>query len=483
MAIDGDISGWNGTATVEGTPPFVADNQPPFAIFEFADGTTKPINAVRMLTDTYIGYQDRWVHQFRVFVSTTGTAAGDFVLAYSGAKTKGGWETFTFPQVMAKYIKLVIDKPKSGWRQLGEFQVCPVHRIPDPQKCSMVATTPHKADGMDKSTITMTIRDAQGELISGYHNEDFCIWSTPEPNLYFPVVETESPGVYVTYLATLAAGKKTFGASVVGIPIGTVPITYGSVNVKHAALKFVQGSVAHSKEGWDKAVDGDIDGWDGTATAAGTPCYAIFEFADGTTKILQRLDMLTDTNVGYDGRWVRRFRLMVSTTGLSDVDFSLAYVGNQTTGQWQKHTLPAVSAKYIKLIIDMPSSGWRQVGEIAAYVAETTVAAQSTHLPENIATVAAVPQEFSLSNNYPNPFNPVTHLQIGLPEDSEVTISIFNMLGQKVRTLTEGYLNAGYHTIIWDGLDDAGHGLTSGTYFLHVKAGTNSHIRKLTLMK
>ena len=68
----------------------------------------------------------------------------------------------------------------------------------------------------------------------------------------------------------------------------------------------------------------------------------------------------------------------------------------------------------------------------------------------------SIPTEFALGQNYPNPFNPVTKMDISLPITGDVTLVIYNVLGQKVRTLFSGELNYGYHTMQWNGLDDQG---------------------------
>jgi len=482
-AIDGDISGWIGTATVEGTPPFVDHGNPPFAIFEFLDKTTKPINAVRLLTDTDVGFGDRWVTSFHVMVSTTGVADDNFVTVLNGSKIGGDWQEFTFTEVLAKYIKLVIDNPNSGWRQIGEFQVCPAYKAVDPKRSSMVATSPHLANGIDQSTITITLRDKDGELITGRTDPDFCIWADPEPNIYYPVIETESPGVYTTQLASLHGGEKQFGACVNGVPLGTIPIFFNQPDLTKASLQLVASCETFQNEGWANAIDGDTDGWDGTVTAGGSQCYAVFQFADGAIKAVQKLRLLVDTNVGHEMRWAKRFRVLVSTTGLNDADFVVIHDGLQTTGGWQEHVFRAANAKYVKLVVDFPASGWRQVGEIELFASAALTFENNTPLAEDLTTAPEVPDKFSVGGNYPNPFNPETKVDFALPEASYVVAAIYNTLGQKVRTLLDAPMVAGYHTVAWNGANDAGQPLPSGIYFFRLQAGSNSYIQKMLMTK
>jgi hypothetical protein len=99
-----------------------------------------------------------------------------------------------------------------------------------------------------------------------------------------------------------------------------------------------------------------------------------------------------------------------------------------------------------------------------------------------------VPSEYALMQNYPNPFNPTTNIRFALPVDSRVTVEIYNMLGQKVRTLFSGDQAAGYHVIEWNGTGSRGQTLGSGVYFLQMSAaGSNgrtfSDVRKLIMLK
>ncbi len=98
-------------------------------------------------------------------------------------------------------------------------------------------------------------------------------------------------------------------------------------------------------------------------------------------------------------------------------------------------------------------------------------------------TSAQVPVEFSLSQNYPNPFNPSTQFIYTVPEDTDLRIEIFNVLGQRVRTLVNGNVQAGRHTVTWNGRDDAQVELASGIYFCRFQAGDIRRVQKMVLMK
>jgi hypothetical protein len=93
------------------------------------------------------------------------------------------------------------------------------------------------------------------------------------------------------------------------------------------------------------------------------------------------------------------------------------------------------------------------------------------------------PNSFALFQNQPNPFNPETKIDYYLPNASHVSLIIYNVLGQRVRTLFDDYQEAGTHNLIWDGRSDDGMQLGSGIYFYRMQAGTFQETKKMTLMK
>jgi len=115
------------------------------------------------------------------------------------------------------------------------------------------------------------------------------------------------------------------------------------------------------------------------------------------------------------------------------------------------------------------------------------VAVQSNWVNTGTAEIdsdeSLIPKEFSLYDNYPNPFNPTTQIAVDLPEAATTEITVWNIMGQKVATLYSGDLNAGHHTLNFDGRDSNGKQLTSGMYLYRVAAGKYNATKKMTLMK
>lgn len=90
---------------------------------------------------------------------------------------------------------------------------------------------------------------------------------------------------------------------------------------------------------------------------------------------------------------------------------------------------------------------------------------------------------FELQRSYPNPFNASTVIAFGLPESATVSLSLFDVLGQRVRSLVSGDLPAGKHTVRWDGRDDAGMDLGSGVYLVSLKASGAIATDRLVLLR
>lgn len=90
---------------------------------------------------------------------------------------------------------------------------------------------------------------------------------------------------------------------------------------------------------------------------------------------------------------------------------------------------------------------------------------------------------FKLERNFPNPFNPETVLKFNLPEASRVSLNVYNILGQVVRTLVDEELPAGAHSVVWDGKNGQGSDVASGVYFYRIKAGDFESTMRMTLLR
>jgi len=144
---------------------------------------------------------------------------------------------------------------------------------------------------------------------------------------------------------------------------------------------------------------------------------------------------------------------MTTATGWTDLDLS-------------------VGQTYYYQVVAVDASGNKSGG---SNVINTTIV--------SVDEAETLPTVYALSQNYPNPFNPTTTIAFALPEAADVNLVIYNILGQKVRTLVNGHMPAGYITTSWDGLDQNGRDVSSGTYIYRLEAAGHTFTRKMVFMK
>jgi hypothetical protein len=121
--------------------------------------------------------------------------------------------------------------------------------------------------------------------------------------------------------------------------------------------------------------------------------------------------------------------------------------------------------------------------EKAAYYWDDTKGVTYNCISAAAKLAGNVPQKFSVSENYPNPFNPETQFSLNLVAETHVSFVIYNVTGQVVRTLVDAPMTAGSHTITWNGTNDSGKALSSGIYFYRVIAGDEIVTNRMTLLK
>ncbi|MDP7465166.1 MAG: T9SS type A sorting domain-containing protein, partial [Candidatus Marinimicrobia bacterium] len=182
------------------------------------------------------------------------------------------------------------------------------------------------------------------------------------------------------------------------------------------------------------------------------------------------------------------FYFVESVEEINEGDYILSFNGDKLIGsrQWQGSTIdiPAMGddGNYY-------STGYMQVGDTPTFkllsggkltTLEGDVPTWSDNglfIVSNLSQVV-IPEVYSLSQAYPNPFNPTTTLSFAIPIDSEVSLSVYNLQGREVSTLINTNMDAGYHSIVWDANSYA-----SGVYFVKMMAGEYISTQKLMLIK
>ena len=114
----------------------------------------------------------------------------------------------------------------------------------------------------------------------------------------------------------------------------------------------------------------------------------------------------------------------------------------------------------------------------------TIVSGDEQYVSDMITNILeAIPAEYSLSQNYPNPFNPTTKIDFSLPRSDDVTVTIYNLMGQQIKVLMNSNLEYGYHTVTWNGLDQLGRPVASGVYFSELRTRNFRQTKKMLLLK
>ena len=127
-----------------------------------------------------------------------------------------------------------------------------------------------------------------------------------------------------------------------------------------------------------------------------------------------------------------------------------------------------------------------QIAELETYLPASGVkvyAITDTMVTLDAPEPAATPKRFILYPNYPNPFNPDTQIRFDLPRAVPVKLVVYNVLGQQVRSLVDRSMQAGRHTVMFDGRSNDGVALASGVYFFRLEAGQFVKNRKMVLLK
>ena len=125
-------------------------------------------------------------------------------------------------------------------------------------------------------------------------------------------------------------------------------------------------------------------------------------------------------------------------------------------------------------------------GEVGSMTAEA-MSGDGTFSDPKVVTAsekeAEVPDRFRIVDNYPNPFNPSTTIRYEVANRAPLTIVVYDVAGHKVRTLVDEEVIAGHHDVVWDGRNDGGTPVASGTYLIRLQTASHVDSRSITLVK
>ncbi|MBV6511568.1 MAG: hypothetical protein FMNOHCHN_01049 [Ignavibacteriaceae bacterium] len=139
-------------------------------------------------------------------------------------------------------------------------------------------------------------------------------------------------------------------------------------------------------------------------------------------------------------------------------------------------------------VVDLQTGNIRQMSTILTFDANASFGSpQEPYIIPELTTSAdegnLIPEEFMLAQNYPNPFNPTTTIKFGLPVESNVRITIYDMMGAEILVLQNGTMKPGYHSMTWDGRNSFGVVVPSGVYIYSMQADKFNQSRKLIFLK
>lgn len=144
-----------------------------------------------------------------------------------------------------------------------------------------------------------------------------------------------------------------------------------------------------------------------------------------------------------------------------------------TRGSWDNVEKGPQGEEITNRVVNVPNVNFTQMDTVANWRDIQTSVKENRDIPLN----------YNLSQNYPNPANPATTIPFIVPQLSRVKITIFNVFGQEVRTLTNEYFEAGIHFVSWDGLNNSGLSVSSGIYLYRMSSEDFIKVRKVLMLR
>ncbi len=257
---------------------------------------------------------------------------------------------------------------------------------------------------------------------------------------------------------------------------------YGNNYAPHC---FFDGSIdgGYSYGGWSGIVSNrslvnsdlqmSISGYFDEGTGTGQCTITIYaEATPGLTNLRVRT-ALTESNLSYGGdTWNQVFRDMMPSTNGEAITITQ---GETLEFTYDLNVTSPLTPRNCQVVAFVQSD---QNHEILQSAKEWVTELSQTSVDEEIST----PSIFSLSQNYPNPFNASTQIDFRT-SGGDVNLAIYDITGALVKTLVDGSLEAGSHSISWSGLDNNGSEVSSGIYFYRLSDSGGESARRMTLLK
>ena len=164
--------------------------------------------------------------------------------------------------------------------------------------------------------------------------------------------------------------------------------------------------------------------------------------------------------------------MIVEFSGELSLDISDSYISDYVINDDRTARIIIASNEDINEALNVVS------GNITAIKEATLVTGENGNYSELNNVTISEPSAFSIGNAYPNPFNPSTNLSLELTTTADISVKVFNIMGQLVDVISEGNLTAGAHSVAWDASQ-----VSSGVYFVNTEVGSETNVQKIMLVK
>ena len=143
------------------------------------------------------------------------------------------------------------------------------------------------------------------------------------------------------------------------------------------------------------------------------------------------------------------------------------------------------NSQYIRIGKKNINNGWDIIeSELAFNYIQANIVEDGSYALFYIEDVNnELPDKFELINCYPNPFNPNVNIEFSVPDEAMISVDIYDVNGNKVKTLVNKNMNPGLISLDWDGVSDSGSSVSSGVYLIQIKMNQNIVMKKITMLK
>ncbi len=141
------------------------------------------------------------------------------------------------------------------------------------------------------------------------------------------------------------------------------------------------------------------------------------------------------------------------------------------------------AAEYLDAVVTTGTTYYYRIGAIDKAGNAGPYSNEFSLKVTSVEQLSGMPTTFAMDQNYPNPFNPSTQIKFALPSQSYVSLNIYNVSGELVRTLVNNDMSAGFYSVTWNGMNDHGQTVSTGVYLFRVQTGTFVSTKKMLLVK